>query len=105
MPPVADPSRPGEGRAVLIVVENLPVPFDRRVWLEATTLAAAGYTVSVISPKGEGFEAGYEELEGVHVYRHAMPADGNGNLGYLREYSAALWHELRLAFRVRSERG
>ena len=105
MSPVADPARPGEGHAVLIVVENLPVPFDRRVWLEATTLATAGYTVSVISPKGKGFEADYEELEGVHVYRHAMPPDGNGALGYLREYSAALWHELRLAFRVRRAHG
>jgi glycosyltransferase involved in cell wall biosynthesis len=90
---------------VLIVVENLPVPFDRRVWLEATTLAAAGYTVSVISPKGKGFEADHEVLDGVHVYRHPMPPDGVGPLGYLREYSAALRHELRLAFRVRRERG
>ncbi len=81
------------------------MPFDRRVWLEATTLAAAGYTVSVICPKGKGFEAEYEVLEGVHVYRHPMPPDGNGAFGYLREYSAALWHELRLAFRVRRERG
>ena len=105
MPPGEAPGWPGEGRAVLIVVENLPVPFDRRVWLEATTLAAAGYTVSVISPKGKGFDADYELLDGVHVYRHPMPPDGNGALGYLREYSAALWHELRLAFRVRRERG
>ena len=41
----------------------------------------------------------------MHVYRHPMPPDGNGPLGYLREYAAALWHELRLAFRVRRERG
>ena len=95
----------GQGRRVLIVVENLPVPFDRRVWLEATTLAAAGYTVSVISPKGKGFDADYEVLDGVHVYRHPMPPDGNGALGYLREYAAALRHELRLAFRVRREQG
>ena len=27
-------------KRVLIVVQNLPVPFDRRVWLEATTLVA-----------------------------------------------------------------
>lgn len=95
----------GQGRRILIVVENLPVPFDRRVWLEATTLAAAGYTVSVISPKGRGFDADYELIDGVHVYRHAMPPDGNGPIGYLREYAAALGHELRLAFRVRRERG
>lgn len=42
----------GNGRRVLIIVENLPVPFDRRVWQEATTLVAAGYAVSVICPKG-----------------------------------------------------
>jgi hypothetical protein len=103
--PTDIPERPGEGRAVLIVVENLPVPFDRRVWLEATTLAAAGYRVSVISPMGKGFDAAHEVIDGVHVYRHPLPPDGNGALGYLREYGAALWHEIRLAFRVRRERG
>jgi len=97
--------QPGEGRRILIVVENLPVPFDRRVWAEATTLASAGYTVSVICPKGRGFEADYEFLEGVHVHRHPLPVEGHGALGYLREYGSALWHELRLAFRVRRARG
>src|SRR5690606_36645533 len=63
---------PGVGRRVLIVVENLPVPFDRRVWAEATSLAQHGYTVSVISPKGKGLEADYELLDGVHVYRHDL---------------------------------
>ena len=95
----------GAGRRVLIVVENLPVPFDRRVWAEATTLAAEGYTVSVISPTGKGFEAEYELLDGVHVYRHKLPAEGNSALGYLREYGSALWNELRLALKVRRERG
>jgi glycosyltransferase involved in cell wall biosynthesis len=96
---------PGAGRRVLIVVENLPVPFDRRVWAEATTLAAHGYTVSVISPKGKGFEAEYELLDGVHVYRHDLPPEGNSAGGYLREYGSALWNELRLALKVRRERG
>lgn len=95
----------GAGRRVLIVVENLPVPFDRRVWAEATTLAQHGYTVSVISPKGKGFEAEYELLDGVHVYRHDLPAEGNSAGGYLREYGSALWNELRLALKVRRERG
>ncbi|KAB2886838.1 MAG: glycosyltransferase family 4 protein [Albidovulum sp.] len=93
------------GRRVLIVVENLPVPFDRRVWAEATTLAQHGYTVSVISPKGKGFEADYELLDGVHVYRHDLPPEGNSAGGYLREYGSALWNELRLALKVRRERG
>lgn len=103
-PPAVD-DRSSEPRRILIVVENLPVPFDRRVWSEATTLAAAGYTVSVICPKGNGAEADYEFLEGVHVYRHPLPEEGQGPVGYLREYGAALWHELRLALRVRRTRG
>lgn len=95
----------GAGRRVLIVVENLPVPFDRRVWAEATTLAAEGYTVSVVSPMGRGSEAEYEFLDGVHVYRHRLPPEGNSAAGYLREYGSALWNELRLALKARSERG
>ncbi|WP_432348772.1 glycosyltransferase family 4 protein (plasmid) [Shinella yambaruensis] len=92
-------------RRVLIIVENLPVPFDRRVWSEATTLRAAGYAVSVICPTGKGFEALYEEREGVHIYRHPLPIDARGALGYLREYSSALFHEARLAFKIRRRHG
>jgi len=95
----------GAGRRVLIVVENLAVPFDRRVWAEATTLAASGYSVSVISPAGKGFEKDYEFLDGVHVYRHPLPPEANSAAGYLREYGSALWNEIKLAFRVRRERG
>lgn len=84
-------------RGILIIVENLPVPFDTRVWQEATTLAANGYEVSVISPKGKGYTAEREELDGVHVYRHDLPEEGNGAVGYAREYSAALSAEKRLA--------
>lgn len=92
-------------RKVLIIVENLPVPFDTRVWQEATTLAANGYTVSVISPTGKGYDKEYEYLQGVHVYRHKLPKDGNGAIGYVREYGAALWHEYRLARKVWKEHG
>ena len=42
-------------RKILIIVENLPVPFDARVWQEATTLVANGYTVSVICPVGKRY--------------------------------------------------
>lgn len=94
-----------QDRRVLIIVENLPVPFDRRVWSEATTLAGAGYEVTVISPTGKGFEAREETLDGVRILRHSLPPDGDGLFGYLREYGGALWHELRLAFRVWRERG
>ena len=93
-------------RRVLIVVENLPVPLDRRVWLEATTLVAHGYQVSVICPTGRGWTAAYEEIEGVHIYRYPEPREAHsGALAYAREYGAALWHMFRLAKVVRRERG
>ena len=57
------------GRHALIIVENLPVPFDRRVWQEATALRAAGWRVSVICPTGKGCDALFETLEGVEIHR------------------------------------
>lgn len=91
---------------VLIVVENLPVPLDRRVWLEATTLTAHGYQVSVICPTGRGWDKPYEVIEGVHIYRYPEPPEAHsGALAYAREYGAALWHMFRLARKVRRERG
>src|SRR5262245_14746820 len=92
------------GRA-LIVVENLPVPFDRRVWMEATTLRSAGYEVSIICPTGKGFEEPYEVLEGIHIYRHPLPPEGQSAIGYVSEYSSALRNELRLSRRIKRERG
>lgn len=92
-------------RKVLIIVENLPVPFDTRVWQEATTLVKNGYTVSVICPKGKGHTSEYEILEGVHIYRHDIPKEGKGFWSYFREYSAALREEARLAQKVYEEVG
>ncbi len=95
----------GNNRKILIIVENLPVPFDTRVWQEATTLVANGYTVSVISPKGKGYDADEEILDGVHIYRHELPVEGNGAIGYLQEYSYVLKEELRLAKKAYKEVG
>jgi glycosyltransferase involved in cell wall biosynthesis len=90
---------------VLIIVENLPVPFDRRVWMEATTLTKAGYHVSVICPIGKGYEKDYEVIDHIHIYRHPMPPDISSVTGYLREYSTAVYWEFRLAHRVWQEQG
>jgi len=85
-------------RRVLIVVENLPVPFDRRVWLEATTLVGAGYEVSVISPMGRGWTKPYEVIDGVHIWRHPEPPEAHsGAIAYAREWGQAIWHWFRLA--------
>jgi glycosyltransferase involved in cell wall biosynthesis len=94
-----------KSRRVLIIVENLPVPFDRRVWQEATTLRKAGYEVSVICPAAKGYKRGYELLDGVHVYRHPLPFEAAGALGYALEYTVALFWETVLAWRVFFTRG
>ena len=92
-------------RRVLIIVENLPLPFDRRVWQEARTLVAAGYQVSIICPKGKGYEKSFEELDGVAIYRHSMPFEASGALGYLAEYSWALLAEFMLSLKICFTRG
>ncbi|ODU51035.1 MAG: glycosyltransferase WbuB [Thiobacillus sp. SCN 63-374] len=94
-----------EKRRVLILVENLPSPFDRRVWQEATTLHANGYGVSIICPTGKGYEKHHEEIDGIHIYRYDLPMEAEGAKGYAVEYSAALWHTFRLAWKVRREQG
>lgn len=96
---------PAAKRKVLIIVENLPVPFDRRVWAEATTLAEAGYEVSVISPMLKGYSAEHEVIDSIHIYRHRLHEAGNSCFGYLKEYAGALINQVRLAFRIRRERG
>ena len=95
----------GRKRRVLIIVENLPVPLDRRVWSEATTLVQAGYEVSVICPVGDGATETYAELDGVRIYRHPLPLEARGVLGYLAEYASALYHEFRLSLKVAREVG
>lgn len=85
---------------ILIIVENLTVPLDRRVWQEARTLREAGYEVSVVCPKGGTYTAPYELLEGIHVFRHPMPFEADGALGYALEYSWALAWELALSVKA-----
>lgn len=80
-------------KKVLIIVENLPVPFDTRVWKEALALHEADHEVTVLCPKGKGYERRYELLDGIHIYRHPMPKEGNSPLGYVWEYGCALFWE------------
>ncbi|MFK5980277.1 MAG: glycosyltransferase family 4 protein [Rhizobiaceae bacterium] len=93
------------GRSVLIIVENLPVPFDRRVWQEATALKQNGYGVSVICPKGKGHNTSYEVIDGINIYRHSLPLEASGAMGYLLEYSAALFWQFFLSCRVLRRHG
>ena len=95
---------PGKWR-VLIIVENLPCPFDRRVWQEALALKADGHEVSIICPKGRGYDASYELRDGVHIYRHPLPVEADSALTYGLEYTLALVWEFWLALRIALTRG
>ena len=97
--PTPDTRLPTPAPAVLIIVENLPVPFDRRVWQEARALHEAGYHVSIICPKGKGFEQRRETRDDIAIYRHRI-WEASGPLGYPLEYAWALAAEFYLALRV-----
>ena len=93
-------------RRVLIVVENLPVPLDRRVWLEAMALTEAGYLVSVICPTGRGWDRPREMIDAIQIYRYPEPPEAHsGAVAYAKEYLLSLWHWFRLARLVWRERG
>lgn len=78
---------------VLIIVENLPVPFDSRVWKEALSLHENGFQVTVLCPRGKGYKKNREVLDGIRIYRHPMPKEGNSPLGYVFEFASALFWE------------
>ncbi|MFF0476950.1 glycosyltransferase family 4 protein [Streptomyces sp. NPDC004284] len=91
----------GRARRALILVENLSVPFDRRVWQECTTLRDAGWEVHVICPRGEKRDTEAEaEIDGVRIHRYPLRAATGGPAGFLQEYGTALWHTVRLARKV-----
>lgn len=103
--PTEIPGHPLSGKKVLIVVENLPLPFDRRVWQEARTLKAAGAQVAIICPTGKGYEKRFEVIDGIDIHRHPLPIEASGALGFLLEYGAALFWETVLAWKIYFKRG
>ena len=95
--------RDASARHVLVIVQNLPVPLDRRVWLECQALTARGYDVSVICPKGPGDPA-REVIEGVHLYKYRPPPAARGLLGYALEFTYCWLRTAALSFAVWRER-
>jgi len=93
------------GRGVLMLVENLPSPFDRRVWQEATALRDAGYTVSIICPTGKGCEKRFEAIDDINIYRYPLHFEASGAVGYALEYSVALAWTFALSLWVLLARG
>jgi len=86
--------------SVLIVVENLPVPLDRRVWQEALALRDLGYDVAVVCPKMRGYTEPFEILEGIRIYRHWITGEAGGMIGFAAEYSSALIGEALCIFKA-----
>ena len=88
------------GKHILIIVENLPVPFDRRVWQEANTLKDNGAKVSIICPKMKHYSKSRETINGIEIYRHPLPIEGKDALSYLMEYLTALFWESFLSMKI-----
>jgi glycosyltransferase involved in cell wall biosynthesis len=89
----------GRGGRVLIIVQNLPVPFDRRVWLECQTLKAAGHQVAVVCPKGKG-DPSFAVIDGVEVYKYPPYASKGGKLAFVAEYVYSFTATLALALKA-----
>jgi glycosyltransferase involved in cell wall biosynthesis len=85
---------------VLIIVQNLPVPFDRRVWLECKALVSAGHQVTVVCPKGEG-DPGYAVLDTVRLYKYRPYAPGGSKIDFIIEYAYSFLATAWLTFKAR----
>ena len=70
---------------VLVLVQNLSVPIDRRVWTECVELSGRGYRVSVICPRFSG-EPDRERREGIDIYRYRPGATASRPPDYLTEF-------------------
>jgi glycosyltransferase involved in cell wall biosynthesis len=100
MASVAGAAYSARRRRILIIVENLPVPFDRRVWAEAQSLRNAGYNVSVICPRCPFAESPYELIDSIEIHRHPLPIQAKGKLAYFAEYGSALFWEFIYSLKV-----
>ena len=93
--------RPDGRPHVLMLVQNLPVPFDRRVWQEAQALIGAGYAVHVICPATKEYPRRREMLNGVRIYRYPPGPEARRPTAYLAEYLIAILAQLSIALSIR----
>ncbi len=86
---------------VLMLVENISVPADPRVWHEACTLHHSGFQVSIICPQGETRDQeSYICLEGIHIYRYRLSSTIEKSSDYIKEYGLAMLMTFLLSLRV-----
>lgn len=88
------------GKKILIIVENLPVPFDRRVWQEARTLKEKGAEIFIICPQNKSYQKKIEVIDGIRIYRHKLILEAKGVLGFFFEYGSALFWEIFLSWKI-----
>jgi glycosyltransferase involved in cell wall biosynthesis len=91
-------------RHILVLFEGAPYPMDTRLTAQVSTLLAAGYEVTLITPTGRGYDKLDETIGGARVVRFRPAPEGHGAVGYFREYGVALPRIARLARRIRRER-
>lgn len=87
-----------------MLVENNPYPQDGRVRREATSLATAGYEVTVIAPSA-GDQPRSDVVDGVRVHRYPAPPQANGLTGYIIEYGYSMVAAFALSLYVFARRG
>ena len=97
-------NRKSARKTVLILVENLPVPFDRRVWQEALALTSAGYEVHIACPRTKNYSLRREVLKDIHIYRYPAGPEASRIASYLIEYPIAVLFQLFIALRIRTRR-
>jgi len=89
---------------VLIIIQNLAVPFDRRVWLECQSLYRSGYDVTVVCPAGDD-SVPHTVLDGIEIYTYPGYAPGGHAIGFVAEYAYSFAATARLVLKARRRGG
>lgn len=89
-----------EGSHIVIILEDMPIPLDTRVWQEARSLKNAGADVSIISPKSKVYNMRFENLDGINIHRHPLPFEAKRAHGFLMEYGIALFFQFILLIKI-----
>lgn len=97
-------SKLGEGRSVLMLVQNCSLPTDKRVWAECLALRDEGFEVVAVAPEADGPRERDRWVDGIEVHRFRMRESSGGALGYLREYASAMWQIRQIVRQLARER-
>ncbi|PZF79279.1 glycosyltransferase WbuB [Jiangella anatolica] len=88
-----------------MVVQNIPLRYDRRVRSECRALLDAGYGVTVICPKDTADEPDEQVADGVVVRSYPPPPATSGLVSYLVEFVVCWLRTARLSLRAARAEG